>query len=67
MRRADPAKLGELYRSLGLEMTYRSAARLVEVIRVWLVNVCEGDTSTIPAKPSAPTMDIRGRLPLGWR
>ena len=29
--RADPAELEELYRSLGLEMTYRSAERLVEV------------------------------------
>jgi hypothetical protein len=31
LQRADPAKLEELYRSLGLEMTYRSADRLVEV------------------------------------
>ena len=31
LQRADPAKLEELYRSLGLEMTYRSAERLVEV------------------------------------
>jgi hypothetical protein len=31
LQRADPAKLEELYRSLGLEMIYRSAERLVEV------------------------------------
>ena len=31
LQRADPAKLEDLYRSLGLEMIYRSAERLAEV------------------------------------
>jgi hypothetical protein len=31
LQRADPAKLEDLYRPLGLEMIYRSAERLVEV------------------------------------
>jgi hypothetical protein len=44
LQRADPAKLEELYRSLGLEMTYRSAERLVEVTVKprGSVNVSEG-------------------------
>jgi hypothetical protein len=41
LQRADPAKLEELYRSLGLEMTYRSADRLVEVtVQPRVVRAC---------------------------